>query len=81
MTGNEKRNVVIGSGTVKGTTREVTGQTIKGPVTIGGITSTSSKKDLKMKCPTGPDLTNPRTDGAGIRHAAHADHGSSGGRS
>jgi hypothetical protein len=47
MAANEKKNVVIGGGTVKGTTREVTGQSIKGPVTIGGITITSSKKDSK----------------------------------
>ncbi|MEU3954037.1 hypothetical protein AB0F45_17220 [Streptomyces achromogenes] len=48
MAENKKKSpVVIGGGTVKGTTREVTGQTIKGPVTIGGITITSSKKDKK----------------------------------
>lgn len=33
----------------EGTTREITGQSIKGPVTIGGITITGTKKDTKKK--------------------------------
>ncbi|WTO33000.1 hypothetical protein OG399_44945 [Streptomyces achromogenes] len=49
MAENEKKTPVVGGGTVKGTTREITGQTIKGPVTIGGITITGTKKDTKKK--------------------------------
>ncbi|MGW2956317.1 hypothetical protein [Streptomyces eurythermus] len=50
MAENEKKApVVIGGGTVKGTTREITGQSLKGPVTIGGITITGTKKDTKKK--------------------------------
>ncbi|MGW8700686.1 hypothetical protein ACWGOK_27815 [Streptomyces eurythermus] len=46
---NEKKTPVVGGGTVKGTTRGITEQSITGPITIGGITITGTKKDTKKK--------------------------------